>query len=270
MICSTNRIERYMNLTHDQLKEISRFLSDYAVTLLACGATTMRIEKNIERMAQHFHTHVEITIFPLHSMLTVWDENHNHSYTNNSKIKNIGLDFSLNTRLSELSWNIADCDYTLEKSQSEYNEIISKPRMNKYLVLLLVGFANASFCRLFGGDFASMLVVFFATLDGFYIKNKIHGEWKCDIRLATIVSGFVAAIISSACFLFNIGSTPEIALGTSVLFLIPGIPFINSVHDLIHGHYICCLSRCIQATIITICLSIGLCAALLILNLELH
>lgn len=258
-----------MNPIHDNLKDIAIFISDYAVTLLACGATTMRIEKNIERIAESYNTDVEITIFPLHVMLTVWDKEHSHSYTNSVKIKNIGLNFTLNTLLSELSWNISDHHYTLDVSREKYNMIISTPRLNKWVVLLLVGFANASFCRLFNGDVESMIVVFIATIYGFYIKNKMFADWKYDIRIATIVSGFVAAVISSACFIFNIGNTPDIALGTSVLFLIPGIPFINSVHDMIHGHYICCISRCIQATIITICLSIGLCVALLLLNIEL-
>ena len=38
--------------------------------------------------------------------------------------------------------------------------------------------------------------------------------------------------------------------------------------DLIYGHYVCCLSRFIQAIITTISLSLGLCLALMIMQIN--
>ena len=58
--------------------------------------------------------------------------------------------------------------------------------------------------------------------------------------------------------MFHCTDTPDIALGTSVLYLVPGIPYINSVSDLIHGHLLCCISRFIEASVLTACLGIGL------------
>ena len=43
--------------------------------------------------------------------------------------------------------------------------------MDPLCTLFLVGFANASFCALFGGDWTARLIVFSATLIGFYIKQ---------------------------------------------------------------------------------------------------
>ena len=253
---------------HDLLKKTACFLSKYAASLMACGTTTIRIEKNVVRIAEAFKMHVEITILPLHVMLTVWDESRKHSYISSQRITGNGLNFYTNTLLSRLSWTIYTQRLSLSKSIRLFEKIVSVPRINKWLVLTLVGLANASFCALFNGDYTSMAIVFVATIDGFYIKNKLHGDWHWDIRITTIISAFVASVISCSGYIFHWGDTPDVALATSVLFLVPGIPFINSVSDLIHGHYICFMSRCIQATILTICLSLGLCLALLIMNIS--
>ena len=51
-----------------------------------------------------------------------------------------------------------------------------------------------------------------------------------------LICSFIASLIASAGFRFHLGTTPETALGTSVLFLIPGVPLINSIFDLLEGH----------------------------------
>ncbi|MDE5689172.1 MAG: threonine/serine exporter family protein, partial [Duncaniella sp.] len=67
--------------------------------------------------------------------------------------------------------------------------------------------------------------------------------------------------------LFHLGQTPEIAIGNSVLYLVPGIPFLKSVRDMLAGHYICSFSRFMHAMILTGCLSIGLCGGMMMMNI---
>lgn len=253
--------------THQRLKSIALFLSRYAAALLACGTTTIRIEKNVERIAESYGTTAEVTIFPLHIMMTVWDGDHNHSYTNNERISAGGLNFAQNSSLSTLSWRIADRSLPLPVAERMFKHLTTQPRLNKWLVLILVGFANASFCRLFNGDAIAMLIVFIATIDGFYLKNKLH-SMHVDIRMATIIAGCFSAIIATSGYVFNLGNTPEIALATSVLYLVPGIPYINAVSDLIYGHYICSICRFITAAILTGCLALGLILAILLMDIE--
>lgn len=253
---------------HSYLKKVCLFLSRYASKLIQYGATTIRIEKNIGRIAERFDTVVEMGVLPQHIMVTLWDKEHLHSYSNNEIIKSQGVDFDKNTMLSKLSWEIHDNRMELDEAIKRFEDIIARPRLNDWTVLILTGLANGSFCRLFGGDFISMVIVFVATICGFYLKNSLHGKHGWDIRLVTIISGCIATIIASSCYVFGWGETPDIALGTGVLYLVPGVLFINSINDLINGHHICFISRFINATIITICLSLGLCLGLIILNIK--
>ena len=145
--------------------------------------------------------------------------------------------------------------------------ILKKKRLNPWLVLVLVGLANASFCELFGGDLVSMLIVFIATIDGFFLKQKLPAK-GIDYRVVIVLASCLSAVIACSGFVFGWGTTPEVALATSVLYFVPGIPFCNAVCDLLYGHYICCISRFLHAVMITVCLSLGLCIAFGLLNIQ--
>lgn len=253
---------------HERLKKLSGSICDYAATLLSCGATTIRTEKNVRRIVKAYDAVADFAVLPNEIMLTLWDSRKEHSYTINSRIHEAAINFSTITRLSSLSWKVSDERISLKEFRREYEDIIRTPRLNVYEVMILTGLANASFCRLFGGDWISMLIVCIATVCGFYVKSVMTSRLKLNVQLAVVTASCLSAIICCSGYVFGWGSTPDIALGTSVLYLIPGIPFLNAMSDLIYGHYVCCLSRFIQATITTVSLSLGLCLALIIMQVN--
>lgn len=89
-------------------KDACIFLSDYAAWLLGCGATCIRIEKNVKRMAERWNMISEMTILPSHIHMTVWNDDRSHSYSNIVRLHHTGISFDINTQLSKLSWAIAD------------------------------------------------------------------------------------------------------------------------------------------------------------------
>lgn len=249
-------------------KETAHFLATYAATMLAAGGSSARCEKTVHRIAEAYGTTAEITILPHTVITTVWDKDHSQSFSVGEKLPVTGLNFYVISRLSRLSWDVRDNGITLEDAKNEFRSIMKKPRLNPWLVTLLTGLANASFCRLFEGDWRAMLIVFIATVNGFWIKNALHKEWKWDMRLAVLCAACCSSVIACAGFMFHCTDTPDIALGTSVLYLVPGIPYINSVSDLIHGHLLCCISRFIEASVLTACLGIGLSVGILLMNIQ--
>ena len=102
--------------------------------------------------------------------------------------------------------------------------------------------------------------------ESFYISGS--SVQLCPIPAPYICASFVSSVIASAGYVFNIGTTPEIALGTSVLYLVPGVPYLNSMSDLLDGHYISFLNRFLDAMVLTACLSAGLCGGFLVMNLR--
>ena len=249
------------------LQRFAAFLAEYAALLYGCGATSIRIEKNAARMARAFGINFYIFIMPAHVSVTVWDDDESDAAVAARRTAACGVSFNLNARLSRLSWVVADQCLSLEDAAERFEKIKQTKPTGKWEVLVLTSIANASFCHLFGGDGVAMIIVFISTLVGYRLKQIMLEDGR-DVRLTFLCASFFSASLSAAGHIFNIGGTPEIALGTSVLYLIPGIPYLNSVSDVIYRHYLCALSRFFEAAILTACLSAGLCAGMLILGLK--
>ncbi|MGN0309359.1 MAG: threonine/serine exporter ThrE family protein [Bacteroides sp.] len=247
-------------------KEAAEFLSEYATWLWGCGATSIRLEKNVRRMAKALDLELEMSIMPTHLYVTVCSADHSDSYTMVRSMHRAAISFDINTQLSKLSWDLADGRVNFLQARRTLQQIEHTPPANPWLVLLLASVANASFCRLFGGDAASMLLVFISTLCGLRVKQVMMAD-RIDTRFAFLCASFFSAVISTGGHLFRWGGTPEVALASSVLYLIPGIPYINSVSDLLDGHYLCAFSRLMDGIVLTACLSLGLCCGLAVLNM---
>ena len=248
-------------------REACAFLSTYAAWLLGCGATCIRTEKNVRRMAGALGLEVDISIMPSHVHLCVVDTRSGKACDHMERIRKHAISFDINTRLSRLSWELADGKIDFREARELFLQITQTPPANRWLVLLLVSVANMSFCRLFGGDKVAMAIVFVATLAGYLLKQLMLDD-KRDVRLVFFTCAFFSSVIAACGHLFHLGDTPGVALGTSVLYLIPGIPYINSVSDMLDGHYLCSISRLVDALVLTACLSTGMCGGMFLMGLE--
>lgn len=236
---------------------------------MGAGVHTSRVERNVSRIAESFGYNVDMTIFQKTILMTVTNWNNIEvKQTSIRKIKPTAINFQVISKLSSLSWDAYDSRLSLEQLKTRYNEIMSEPRMSRWAVLFLVSCANASFCRLFAGDYVSMGIVFIATLVAFFLRQELTAKHANHLTVFTVCS-FVASLIAGIATRLDINcTTPDIALGTSVLFLIPGVPLINAIIDLLEGHILTATSRFVNASILVVCIALGLAATLLILGID--
>lgn len=248
--------------------EAGEFLAEYTAWLWGCGATAIRIEKNVWRMAEAFGLEVAVALLPHHIELTLRACGTGERTVVIRKMAACGISFDINTRLSRLSWEVADRKIGFREACRRFDQIKETKPTAWWETLLLASLANASFCRLFGGDAVAMAVVFAATLAGFYLK-QIMLRNHADVRVTFFCCAFFSAAISVGAEIFKWGDTPDIAIATSVLYLIPGVPYINAASDLIDRHYLCAFGRFCDACVLTAALSAGLATALLLLGIDL-
>lgn len=246
-------------------RELCCFLSRYAAWLLGSGATCIRLVTNVKRIAHAYGKDVELTVMPRHVNVTVYESDRTDMITAIEAVPATHISFNINSRLSNLSWEIADGKVTFNQAKDSFEKIITDDKQNRWLLILLVAIANASFCRLFGGDYIAMGIVAMATGIGYYIKQTLLGA-KVDTRLVFIVCAIISSVLGATDGLFSLGTTPAISVGTSVLYLVPGIPFLNSFSDMLYRHYICAYSRFADAVVLTCCLSVGLCTGMLLMH----
>jgi uncharacterized membrane protein YjjP (DUF1212 family) len=245
----------------DTLNETAKFIGEYATCLLGSGVHTSRVMRNSKRIGESFGLTVQMATFHKSIVLTMRDAQHTGVHTEVVDIPTLPISFEYNSELSSLSWEAFDQHLPLSVLWEKYEQIKRRPRMSPYLVLLLTGLANASFCRLFGGDWCAVGIVFVATLAGLFVRQQMQGRGVNHFIVFTL-SAFIASICASSALLCS--RTAEIAIATSVLYLIPGVPFINGVIDIVEGHTLTGCSRLIQAFLLVICIAVGLSFPLLL------
>ena len=101
-----------------------------------------------------------------------------------------------------------------------------------------------------------------ATLVGFRIKQILH----FNHYFVFTISAFVASLIASITMWQHWGTTPDIAIGASVLYLIPGVPLINGIIDIIEGHVLAGTARLINALLLIVCIAFGMGITLLMMG----
>lgn len=254
-------------LKKNEINEVSDLLLDFAISLMGAGSHTARVVRNIVRVADALGYDVDLTMFQKNVTMMIKDRNSNETFTGVRRIKPMALNFRTISNLSSLSWEAYDQHLSLDEIKKQYKEIMQTPRLSRWTVLFLVACANACFCKLFGGDNYGFILVFIATLIGFFVRQEMMNR-HMNHFIVFISSAFIASITAGVGLIYNIGTTPDIALATSVLFLIPGVPLINSIMDMLEGYVLAGVSRMINATILIICISVGFLMTLLTLGLE--
>ncbi len=112
-------------------------------------------------------------------------------------------------------------------------------------------------------DLSAVGVVFTATLVGFAVKQRMQAR-GVNHFLIFICAAFVASLCASAALCFDCAA--EVALATSPLFLVPGVPLINGVIDIVEGHVLIGVSRLVNAMLLIVCIAVGLSATLLMIK----
>lgn len=249
--------------TNESLLSIAKFIAEYSAHLMGCGVHTSRVVRNSKRIGESFGIDVKLSVFQKNIIMSLRNEDTNEAYSEVIDIQAHPISFEHNSELSALSWETFDKHLSLDELQKKYNKIVSAPRMNPLFVLILVGFANASFCKLFGGDWCAMSIVFSATIIGFFLKQQMQLK-KYNHYITFIASAFVASLCASTSLIFD--TTSEIALATSVLFLIPGVPLINGVIDIVEGYILTGFARLADAIMLIVCIAIGLSFTLILIK----
>ena len=249
--------------TTQELTDILDFAAEFATYMLGSGVHTSRTVRCVQRIGISQGVCIQLTAFQKSIIITVRDEDSREVLTRVVPIPALPISFERNADMGALSWDAIDDKLTLEEIRVRYDRLVSRPRIDPMFVLVTVGFANASFCRLFGGDWTAMSIVFTSTLVGPAAKQRMQAHGMNHF-LIFIISAFIASLCASASLRFP--CTSEVAIATSVLFLVPGVPLINGVIDIVEGHILIGCSRLMNAMLLVFCIAVGLSATLLMVK----
>lgn len=247
------------------IRELSKILLEVGSLLMASGANSARIRTTIMRIAGGFGYNAELLITHRALMLTIFDEENDYYQSSLKRTSPHGANFRVVSGISRMSWHVIEENWTFEQIWTEINRLKSLPHFPRIIILATVALAGASFCRLFGGGIVEMLVAYVATFCGLFIRQEAVKK-GFNAYLCIFFASFTSCLIAGSSVKFQIGTTPEHAFATSVLYLIPGIPLINSLSDLLDGNIMNGLVRGMNGLMIAFAIALGMLCAILIYN----
>ena len=231
----------------------------------SCTSRTLRTRvRNTKRIgiALGCETHLNLSMKTM--TLTVRDEETGDIITEVIDIPTLPIKFVLNSDLSALSWEIHDRKLSIDEAEKRYQEVLAGSNRQPFRqAWLLISMSNACFCVLFGGDLFACLLVALDTAAGFYLRKFLIGR-GLNHYVAITLAAISIAIPALGIYLGCPTETGSTALATSVLYLIPGVPLINGIIDIVKGHTLSGTSRLIHGALIILSIACGMAITLLI------
>jgi len=244
-------------------KTFGSLLLDMAIMLLRAGASGRRIRNTISQIALAYQYSYFIDLGPKSISITLLD-NQAHSVFNGTRSTQwYGVDFKVISAIHRMTSAIAIHPWSIEEIKREILRLQKLPGYSRILILLAVSIGGAAFCYSLGGHFGEMAVTFGATFCGLFVKQELQKR-SLNIYVVTYICALVAAMFTGAFYIAHIGIRLENAYATCALFLIPGVPLINSIIDLMDGNILYGIERGVNAMMHAFAIAFGLLTALFI------
>jgi len=248
------------------IREIGEILLEIGSLLMSCGATTNRIRTTVDRIAESFACSADLLITNRALTLSLSSDDHEQTFHKLKRTSPHGVNYRIVSGISRMSWRVVQEKWNLSQIKNELERLISLPLYPRILLLTLVALSGSAFCRLFGGNYLEMLITFVATFTGLFVRQEAT-KLQFNQYLCVFFASLAASLISGLFKKFGHGFTMDHAFSASVLFLVPGVPLINSFSDLIDGNILNGMVRGIHGLLISFAIALGLLGAIIIYQL---
>lgn len=246
-----------------KLNEVGSLLLETGNLLMCSGASTARVRMTINRISEALGYSANLFITHRALMLTISDANHEQFLSSLKRVAPHGANFKVISGISRMSWRIVEDKWTLDQIRNEISRLADLPHYPRLVVLFVVGLAGASFCRLFGGNYIEMLITFVASFTGLFVRQEATLK-HFNQYLCVFFASFTASFIAGSLKKFGLYMELEHAFATSVLFLVPGIPLINTFSDIIDGNILNGVIRGVHGLMVAVAISLGMLTTILI------
>lgn len=254
-------------ISYQEQTRITRAIIKAAVLMLEFGAESALIEHTAQRLGLALGIDsVEVSLIPSAIVLTTLNNKQSQSVTTTRRAHHKPINMAIVCEVQKMCQDLEKHNYNVDFLLKTMKEI--KPNYyNRWLVVFMIGLSCASFAYLYNADWQAFVITFFASSAAMFVRQELARR-KFVLIITFGVTAFVATLIASTAYIYNLSSTPNIALSSSIILLAPGFPFINSVLDALKGYLAMGWGRWMQAVLLTVATSIGIILAFTLLNLK--
>ena len=229
--------DSHVIITQASLIEKASVIGRVGLIMLSCGTGAWRVRTSMNRLSKELGVtcNVDVGLMSIH--FNCFDGN--NSVSQSLCIANTGVNTSKLYRMEQFVDNFPKEEILLtgEEIHKRLDEI---EQIHGLYSPIKLGFAAAIACCAFtfllGGGIVEMLLAFIAAGIGNFIRTKlIKHHFTLFLNIAASIS--IACLVYAICLkiaeiVFHVSAIHEAGYICSILFIIPGFPFITSGIDL--------------------------------------
>lgn len=224
--------------------------------LLENGAEIYRVEETIDRICGYYGVNSE-NAFVLSNGIFLTAGSARESFF--AKVQHIpvsGTHLNKVAAVNQLSREIVEGKHTIQDAYRILEEIRTMPGKKRWMQTLASGVGSAAFCIFFGGTFGDSLAAFAAG-----ICLYLYVLWLSVPHLSKIVGniggGALITVVCCLLYLMGVGENLNFMMIGTIMPLVPGVAFTNSIRDVADGDYISGSVRMLDALLVFFCIAIG-------------
>lgn len=233
--------------------------------LQMCGAETYRVEESVTRLLAAYGVKGEVFAIP-NCLIVSIEKADGTPLTRMQRSGGGGTDLDRLEQYNNL--NRVLCANTPPVSQAlemlrETGRRTRSYRMPAKLLAHMIG--AGAFAFFFRGSFGDGLCAAFCGL-AVGLCQAFMDSLRANLFFKTIASGFILAMVAYALGIAGFVYSQEAVITGSIMLLVPGLLFTNSLRDIIYGDTMSGINRLMQVLIVSVAITMGTGAALTILR----
>ena len=238
-------------------EEVAHLALQIGRLLLGSGADTAEVQTSVERFVAGFGQEAHIVVGYESILVTIIAGGQFRTKVG-YRIPAMNVNMAAVTAVNSLIVKIESGWQDLVEIGAELKHIEnSQPIYTRWVVIIGLGLTAASLARLFVGDWASVGVSWIAGSAGMWLRQEL-GRRRFNLFFIPFAAAIASGIIGGAAVLLGASKTPALCLVAPAMIIVPGVPLINGIQDMIKNHMTLGLARLAQGAIVTISIALGL------------
>lgn len=241
----------------DEVEEIAHLSLLVGRLLLLNGADTAQVEAAVLRFAAAFGCEAHLMVSYEALLLTIVAGDHFRTKIG-SRVPAMNVGMTVVGAVNRVLDAVECRRQGLRQARVALEAVEHRPpEYSRWLVVAALGLTAASLSRLFGGDWPTFAATLVAGAAATWLRLELATR-----RFNPIAIPFAAAclggVIGGVAVLLGASATPALCLVAPGMILVPGVPLINAVEDMIGNHMTLGIGRLGFAFLVTTAIALGL------------
>lgn len=233
--------------------------------LLENGAEIFRVEDTMHRICNYYGVKSESAFVLANGIFVTAGNKDDRMFAKVEHIHISGTHFDKVAAVNQLSREIEEGKYSVEEAWAELDRITKMKRQDPWTLVLASGFGAAGFCYILGGSLLDSCVAFLSGLVLYLYICFFCSKHPMSKIVTNIIGGAIVTVICGLFYLSGMGHLNAM-IGGSIMPMVPGVAFTNSIRDLANGDYIAGAVRMLDALVVFFSIAMGVGMAVTVLN----